>query len=81
VKIGYFLIPDSHNNEYAAAVYILKDNQSPEETSAGLSSRFDCAATILALQDAIHHIQNGDGIGATGAAAEAFARLAFFHKT
>ncbi len=82
MKVGYYLIPNSDNNGYGAAVCIPRNDHltALDETTAALESRFDCTATILALQDAIRHIQEGDGIGATGAAAEAFARLAFFHR-
>lgn len=54
---------------------------SPDQTPKDLCKSFDANATLDALYDAIGAIQRGDGVEAAGAAGEAFARLAFYHRS
>lgn len=79
MKIGYHLI--AYASSMGAVVYIAPTQEDPKDLPISLTYSFDCAATLLALQDAINALQRGDGVEATGAVAEAFARLAFYHKS
>jgi hypothetical protein len=79
---GVFTASTWHGLEQIGVMSTAEDmiehgDQRPER----LMEEFDAQAALDALEGAILAIKGGDGTAATGLAAEAFARLASFHKT